>query len=104
MVVEMWPASAVSAMRMRRNCGGPWLVDGPSELGNMPKEDASELRPALVPRNESAGGASAFCALMLLSSPVDFFFLMTMRDARRWILLSSTLFCWTKSGILFSTR
>ena len=88
---------------MRGACGGPWLVDGPSELGNMPTEDASELRPALVPSSESAGGASVFCAPMALSRPADFFFLMTMRDARRWILLSSTLFCWTDIVIVLST-
>lgn len=85
----------MSAIRMRRNCCWPWLEDGPSELGNMPIEDTNELIPALVPRKLSAGGARVAGVGIALSRPVDFFFLTTMRDRRRWILDSKTLFCCT---------
>ena len=49
MVVETCPASAVSAILIRRNCGGPWLEDGPRELGKKPSELPNmEPIPALV--------------------------------------------------------
>ena len=84
MVVDTCPgSSAALAMRIRRNSGGPWLDDGPSELGNM-NDDPSEPRsPALVPSNVSAvGGARAPVFAVALSRPVDFF-LTTTRDIRR---------------------
>ena len=99
MVVETWPgSSAAFAMRIRRNKGGPWLDEGPSELGNMPTEEPKEPRPrrfALVPSSVSPGGMRfPVVVVVLLRSPVDFF-LTTTRDIRRWIFDSRILFCCT---------
>ena len=93
-VVETCPGSlAALAIRIRRNKGGPWLDEGPSELGNMPREEPSDPRPALVPANVSSG-ARLVVTFGALRRPVDFF-LPTTRDILRCIFDSKTLFCWT---------
>lgn len=83
---------------MRKNCGGPWTLETPNELGNKPSEEPS-MDPGptleLMPAAATSGGASppvVELAPALLSSSVDFFFLSTMRERRRWILDSVTLF------------
>lgn len=84
-MVETWPgSSAPLAIRIRRKSAGPWLDEGPSELGNIPKDEPREPRRfALVPRSVSAGGTrAADVDAVALRSPVDFF-LITTREIRR---------------------
>ena len=100
-VVDTCPASAISAILIRKNCKGPWLEDGPRELGNNPKEVPSiDPRPALVPSVPASDGGArppvGFAGPAFLSNSADFFFLRTMRDRRLCIFASISLFCWTE--------
>lgn len=84
MVVDMWPASTMSAIRILKNCGGPCDEDWPREVENRDDPSTADPIPALiasVPGSGSAsipgGGPAAF------KSSEDFFFFKTMRDLRR---------------------
>lgn len=80
----MWTASAVSATRIRRKMGGPWLDDGPRDedsIGVVPK---TELVPAPATEGGArlgAGSVSAFLGAAIIL------------EGLRWILFSNCSFC-----------
>ena len=63
-VVEMCTVSAVSATRMRRNMGGPWLDEGPSDVDNG-SEPRADPKIALPPRL-GVGTLASFSAFFVI--------------------------------------
>lgn len=89
MVVDICTVSVVSAIRIRKKICGPCPEDGPNELESIGVVPNS----ALVPGPDTDGTVSPPPPVAVVLS--SFLAEAMVREGRRWILLSSRVFCCT---------